>query len=92
MSSRSLLAAMAYNVIIVTTKNKTMKATALGIWYVQSPLQYVINPQGEVVEVKEHNGSLFVWINRKRKPVSKITKLDYQQAMQFKNIFCLENN
>jgi len=49
-----------------------MKATNLGIWYVQIPLQFVISPQGEVVEVKEHNGSKFVWVNRKRKVISSI--------------------
>ena len=56
---------MATNVCIYATKNKTMKATALGIWYVQVPLHFVISPQGEVVDPKEHNGSKFVWVNRK---------------------------
>jgi len=65
-----------------------MKATALGIWYVQVPLQFVVSPQGEVVEPKEHNGSKFVWMGRKRKPISKITKLNKQQAMAFKSVFC----
>jgi hypothetical protein len=65
-----------------------MKATNLGIWYVQIPLQFVISPQGEVVEVKEHNGSKFVWVNRKRKVISSIPKLDYKAAMEFKKIFC----
>tara|TARA_R110000868_G_scaffold29391_2_gene109262 strand:- start:3839 stop:4048 length:210 start_codon:yes stop_codon:yes gene_type:complete len=68
-----------------------MKATNLGIWYVQIPLHFVINPQGEVVEPKEHNGSKFVWINRKRKPISQITKLTKEQAMGFKEVFCEPN-
>jgi hypothetical protein len=44
-----------------------MKATALGIWYVQILLHFVVSPVGEVIEPKEHNGSKFVWVNRKRK-------------------------
>lgn len=64
-----------------------MKATALGIWYIQIPYGFIINPQGEVVEPKEHNGSVFVWHKRERKPVSKIPKLTYQQAMEFKKVF-----
>lgn len=65
-----------------------MKATALGIWYIQIPYGFIINPQGEIVEPKEHHGSTFVWHERKRKPVSKIPKLNYQQAMEFKEVFC----
>lgn len=64
-----------------------MKATALGIWYIQIPYNYLVNPQGNVVEPKVHKGSLFVWANRKRKVLSKIPKLDYNSAMNFKNIF-----
>lgn len=73
---------------IDATKYKTMKATALGIWYQQIPYGYVVNPQGEVVEVKEHNGSKFVWVKRKRKPISKLPQLDYPAAMRFKEVFC----
>lgn len=65
-----------------------MKATNLGIWYVQLPLHFVISPQGEVVEPKEHNGSKFVWVKRKRKTISSMPKLDYQAAMKFKEVFC----
>ena len=79
---------IAYYSMIDETKNKTMKATALGVWYQQIPYGHVVNPQGEVVEVKEHNGSKFVWVNRKRKPISKLPKLDYKSAMEFKEIFC----
>lgn len=68
--------------------HKTMKATSLGIWYIQIPLHFVINQQGEVVEPKEHNGSKFVWEKRKRKTISSMPKLDYAAAMRFKEIFC----
>ena len=64
-----------------------MKATNLKIWYVQVPLHFVVNDAGEVVEVKEHNGSKFVWIKRKRVPISKLPHLNYEEAMRFKKIF-----
>ena len=76
------------NVCIYATKLKPNMATALGLWYVQIPYGFVISPQGEVVEVKEHNGSKFVWVNRKRKTISSMPKLDYKTAMEFKKIFC----
>ena len=79
---------MAHNTHIYAHKNKTMKATALGIYYQQIPYGYVISPQGEVLDVKKHNGSLFIWVNRKRKPISKIPKLNYDEAIEFKKIFC----
>jgi hypothetical protein len=78
---------MTDNAMIAATKNKTMKATNLGLWYVQIPYGWVVSPQGEIIEPKEHNGSKFVWINRKRKPISKLPKLDYSAAMEFKKIF-----
>lgn len=78
---------MTHNSPIVATKNKQMKATNLYLWYVQIPNGFVINPLGEVVEPKKHNGSKFVLINRKRVAVSKLPKLNYQQAMEFKKIF-----
>ena len=65
-----------------------MKATNLGIWYQQIPNGHVVNPMGEVIEPKEHNGSMFVLVKRKRKPISKLPKLDYLEAMRFKEIFC----
>lgn len=65
-----------------------MNVTILGIWYVQIPNGCIVNPMGEVVEPKEHNGSKFVLINRVRKPISKLPKLDYEAAMYFKKIFC----
>lgn len=64
-----------------------MKATNLGIWYVQIPNGHVVNPLGEVVVPKIHNGSKFVLIDRKRVAVSKLPKLNYADAMEFKNIF-----
>ena len=79
---------IAFNSPIAETKNKTMKATNLGLWYVQIPYNFVINPQGEVVEPKVHNGSVFVWIERKRVPISKLPKVEYNEAMRFKRIFC----
>ena len=79
---------IAYNAHIYETKNKQMKATALGIYYQQIPGGWVISPQGEVLEVKEHNGSKFIYVNRKRKPISKLPKLDKKAATEFKEIFC----
>jgi len=78
---------MTANSHIYETKNKQMKATALGIYYQQIPGGWVVSPQGEVLEVKEHNGSKFIYINRKRKPISKLPKLDKKAAMEFKEIF-----
>ena len=75
------------NSLIAATKTKQMKATALGIYYQQIPGGWVVSPQGEVLEVKEHNGSKFIYINRKRKPISKLPKLDKKAAMEFKEIF-----
>jgi len=74
---------IAHNVCIDATKLKLNMATALGLWYVQIPYGFVISPQGEVVEVKEHNGSKFVWVDRKQRFLSSIPKLNYQEAMEF---------
>jgi hypothetical protein len=76
------------NACIYATKNKTMKATALGIWYMQIPYNFIIDPQGNVIEPKIHNGSKFVWVKRERRVLSKIPKMNYEQAMKFKEIFC----
>lgn len=81
---------MTANSHIAATKTKQMKATALGIYYQQIPGGYVISPQGEVLEVKEHNGSKFIYVKRKRKPISKLPKLDKKAAMEFKEIFCYQ--
>jgi len=64
-----------------------MKATSLGIWYVQIPSGIVVNPLGEIVEPKRHNGSRYVVVNRKMKAVSKLPRLNYSDAMNFKEIF-----
>lgn len=70
-------------------KDKILKATALGIWYQQIPSMLVINPLGEIVDPKYHNGSWYVVIKSKPVAVSnpKIPKLNYTQAMRFKEIF-----
>jgi hypothetical protein len=64
-----------------------MKATNLGLWYVQVPSGHVVNPMGEVVEPKVHNGSKFILKDRKRVAVSKLPHLNYQDAMEFKKVF-----
>jgi len=65
-----------------------MKATNLGVWYWQIPSGVIVNPLGEIIEPKVHHGSKYVVVNRKMKAVSKLPKLDYEAAMNFKNIFC----
>ena len=64
-----------------------MKATNLGIWYMQIPNGHVVNPMGEIIEPKVHNGSKFVLVNRKRKAISQLPKLDYKAAVEFKEVF-----
>lgn len=76
------------NGCIYETKYKTMKATALGIWYVQIPNNYIINPLGEVIEPKVYKGNKVIISNRKQISVSKLPHLDYSAAMNFKEIFC----
>lgn len=65
-----------------------MKATALGIWYQQIPNNFVIDPFGNVIEPKIYKGNKVVLINRKQKSVSKLPKLDFNAAMNFKEVFC----
>ena len=88
----STSAGIAPNVCIVATKNKTMKATALGIWYVQVPYNYLVDPYGTVIEpkiqIKKWKEYKYVWIDRKQRFLPSITKLNYQQAMAFKEVFC----
>lgn len=76
------------NSLISATKNKNMKATALGLWYVQIPSGVIVNPLGEIIEPRVHSGSKFILKERKRVAVSKLPKLDYNAAMEFKNVFC----
>jgi len=70
------------------TKNKTMKGTALGVWYVQIPNNFIIDPFGNVVEPKVYKGNKVIIKNRKQISVSKLPKLNYESAMNFKSIFC----
>lgn len=64
-----------------------MKATNLGIWYMQIPSGIIVNPMGVIIEPKEHNGSKFIIKKSKRVPISKLPKLDFKEAMKFKGIF-----
>jgi len=63
-------------------------ATALGLWYVQIPNKFVIDPFGKVVEPKIYKGNTIIIRDRKQKSVSKLPHLDYKAAMEFKNVFC----
>ena len=81
------LCSIATNTKIYAPKNKSMKATSLGIWYVQIPSGIVVNPIGVIVEPKTHKGSRYVVVNRKIKAVSKLPHLNYSDAMRFKEIF-----
>ena len=65
-----------------------MGIIALGLWYVKIPCNQVVNPQGEIIEVKEHNGSKFVWVNRKRKTINSLPKLSDEDISNFKEVFC----
>ena len=75
------------NTYISATKNKTMKATALGIWYVQIPNKFVIDPFGNLVEPKVYKGNTVIIRERKQVSVSKLPHLNYTDAMQFKKVF-----
>jgi hypothetical protein len=85
--SKNDTGSIATNSLIDEVKNKQMKATNLGLWYMQIPSGIVVNPLGEVVTPKTHNGSSFVLVNRKRVAVSKLPKLNFQSAMEFKKVF-----
>jgi len=78
---------IAHNTQISAPKNKSMKATSLGIWYVQIPSGIVVNPLGVIVEPKTHKGSRYVVVNRKMKAVSKLPHLNYSDVINFKEIF-----
>jgi hypothetical protein len=65
-----------------------MEATALGIWYVQVPNKFVVDPFGNVVEPKVYKGNSVVIRNRKQVSVSKLPRLNYAEAMEFKKVFC----
>jgi len=69
-------------------ENKTLKGTALGLWYVQIPNKFVIDPLGNVVEPKVYKGNRVIIRDRKQISVSKLSHLNYSEAMNFKKIFC----
>jgi hypothetical protein len=56
---------IACNTLIAATKNKTMKATSLGLWYVQIPNNFVIDKFGNVVELKVYKGNTVIIRDRK---------------------------
>ena len=69
-----------------------MKATNLGIWYMQIPNKIIVNPLEEIIDPKVHKGSKFVLIERKRAAISKLPKLNYEAAMRFRNIYIKIDN
>ena len=69
-------------------ENKKLKGTALGLWYVQIPNNYVVDPFGNVITPKVYKGNTVIIRNRKQVSVSKLPHLDYAAAMEFKEIFC----
>ena len=68
---------------------KKLKATALGLWYVQIPNKFVVDPFGNIVEPKVYKGNKVIIKNRKQISVSKLPHLNYSDAINFKNIFYL---
>ena len=68
-----------------------MKATALGLWYIQIPYNFLVDPYGTVVEpkiqVKKGKEYPYVWVDRKQRFLSSMPKLDYAAAMEFKKVF-----
>ena len=69
-------------------EDKKLKGTALGLWYVQIPNNFVIDPFGNVVEPKVYKGNRVIIRDRKQISVSKLPHLNYYDAMEFKEIFC----
>ena len=82
---------MSANSLIDETKYKNMKGMALGIWYVQIPYNYLVDPYGNIIvpkkQIKNGKKYVYVWINRKQRFLSSIPKLNYKLAMDFKTIF-----
>ena len=64
-----------------------MKGMALGIYYVQIPNNFIVDPFGNVIEPKVYKGNLVIIKNRKQLSVSKLPQLNYQAANEFKNVF-----
>ena len=79
---------LTHNSIIDAMENKKLKGTALGLWYVQIPNNYVVDPFGNVITPKVYKGNTVIIRNRKQVSVSKLPHLDYTAAMEFKEIFC----
>ena len=86
---------MTANTIIYAMGNKELKATALGIWYIQVLYNFLVDPYGTVVEPKTQTKKgkeyKYVWVDRKQRFLSSISKLNYQQAMEFKKVFWYDN-
>lgn len=64
-----------------------MKGTALGIWYVQIPNKFIIDPFGNIVKPKVYKGNTVIIRDRKQVSVSNLPELCYQDAMDFKKVF-----
>lgn len=64
-----------------------MKGMALGIWYVQIPNNFIIDPFGNVIEPKIYKGNTVIIKNRKQVSVSNLPHLNYQAANEFKTVF-----
>lgn len=79
--------AIAFNSQIYEPKLNTMKGMALGIWYVQIPNNFIIDPFGNVIEPKIYKGNKVIIKNRKQVSVSKLPHLNYQAANEFKTVF-----
>jgi hypothetical protein len=82
------LIAIAFNTYIDAMNYKEMKATPLGLWYMQIPSGLIVNPLGVIIEPRFHKGSWYIVKNRKTVAISGLPKLDYKDAMEFKNVFC----
>lgn len=65
-----------------------MKGTALGLWYVQIPNNFILDPLGNIVEPKVYKGNKVIIRNRKQVSVSKLPHLNFEETMRFKEIFC----
>jgi hypothetical protein len=83
-----MVVSIAHNTYIDAMNYKEMKATSLGLWYMQIPSGLIVNPLGVIIEPRFHNGSWYVVKNRKPIAISGLPKLDYQSAMDFKEVFC----
>jgi hypothetical protein len=79
---------LAHNTQIDAMEDKKLKGTAIGLWYVQVPNIFVIDPFGNVVEPKVYKGNRVIIEGRKQVSVSKLPHLNYSETMNFKKIFC----